>query len=571
MKLPSLRWIFPALAALGILVYLFAPALGWGLGNPFFSITTELRADSTTRVFARVGWNDDIRVVPVAEFTHATLDLNYHYPLEFGAADLRVLRSAGPLMVTVRTWSAGANAYDDNPLKDVVDGKYDDLLGRFARALPAGGKDVYLRFNPDAEVPVQQYPWQQYPSIFIDAFARFATICRRVAPGVQLVWAPAGYPGAMEYYPGDSLVDAASVTYRYAAEQQLDAYPHDLPPVVDLYRRLHRLRFLRVPVFALTEEDYKGTLPDLDSLQRKLDGGPEAVYGHPPAAPGNQLTIHRTEELIFGVYDPQQRLLTDPAVTAEHLFLDFDRIDDGRFAREFGEVTGRGHDVIVTFEPFHHPIEESDTNVLRNMVAGVYDAALGKLMQTLRSTRQRVFFRYAHEMEIPIHRYPWQSRDPQDYIASWRYVMSFDSLPPNVSRVWGPAGDRGFLEWYPGDDYVDAVSIAIYGLPDKNIEDPEKQESFARIYERKMWRMRFVDKPVFITEFGVKGPEAYQTQWMEAAARVLAEDPRVIGINYFNMSDTPKAWGDIKPPDWSITPSTMRRFLEEIRAPASRR
>ena len=570
MKLPSFRWIFLALSALGILVYLFAPALGWGLGIPFFSQTTELRADPSTLVFARVDWNDGLRVVPVADFTHATLDLNYHHPLEFGAADLRVLKSAGPVMITVRTWSLGANSFDDNPLKDVVEGKYDDLLGRFARALPAGGKDVYLRFNPDGEVPVQQYPWQQYPSVFIDAFARFASICREVAPGVKLVWAPAGYPGAMEYYPGDSLVDAASVTYRYAAERQLDAYPHDLPPVEDLYRRLHRLRFLRIPVFAVTEEDYDGTLPDLDSLQQKLSGGPEAVYGHPPAAPDGQPSPHRTEQLIFGVYDPQERLLTDPAVTAEHIFLDFDRIEDGRFAREFSEVTDRGHDVIVTFEPFHHPIEESDTNVLRNVVAGVYDEALGKLMQTLRSTRQRVFFRYAHEMEIPIHRYPWQSRDPQDYIASWRYVMQFDTLPSNVYRVWGPAGDRGFLEWYPGDDYVDAVSIAIYGLPDKNIEDPEKQESFARIYDRKMWRMRFVDKPVFITEFGVKGPEAYQTQWMEAAARVLAEDPRVIGINYFNMSDTPKAWGDIKPPDWSITPATMRRFLEEIRAPDSR-
>ena len=552
------------------MIYLLAPALGWGLGIPFLSQTSELRTDSSTNVFARVEWTEAPRVASVPKFTHVTLDLNYHHPLEFGAAELRALQSGGPVMVTVRTWSLGSNSYDDNPLNDVVDGKYDDHFGRFARALPAGGKDVYLRFNPDVEVPVQQYPWQQYPTLFIRAFARFAAVCRKAAPEALLVWAPAGYPGAMEYYPGDSLVDAATVTFRYAAEQQLDAYPQDLPPVEDLYRRLHRLRFLQVPVFAVTEEDYDGTLPDLDGLQQKLSGGPQALYGHPPASPDDQLSRHRSGELIFGVYDPQQRLLTDPAVTAEHIFLDFDRIDDGRFDREFSEVTARGHDVIVTFEPFRHPIEESDTNVLRNVVAGVYDEALGALMRTLRSTQQKVFFRYAHEMEIPIHRYPWQSRDPQDYIASWRYVMQFDTLPSNVYRVWGPAGDRGFLEWYPGDAYVDVVSIAIYGLPDKNIEDPEKQESFERIYNRKMWRMRFVDKPVFITEFGVKGPEAYQTQWMEAAARVLAEDPRVIGINYFNMSDTPKAWGDIKPPDWSITPATMRRFLEEIRAPDSR-
>jgi beta-mannanase len=142
-----------------------------------------------------------------------------------------------------------------------------------------------------------------------------------------------------------------------------------------------------------------------------------------------------------------------------------------------------------------------------------------------------------------------------------------DSLPPNIIKVWGPAGDRGSVEWYPGDDVVDVISMAIYGLPDKNITDPEKQESFATIFKRKLRRMRFINKPIFITEFGVKGPETYQTQWLLNSAGVIRENTRIIGINYFNMTDTPKAWGDIKPPDWSISKKSFHQFLEVLRKP----
>lgn len=143
--------------------------------------------------------------------------------------------------------------------------------------------------------------------------------------------------------------------------------------------------------------------------------------------------------------------------------------------------------------------------------------------------------------------------------------MNFPNpFPENIKRVWGPAGDRGSIEWWPGNDVVDFVSVAIYGLPDKNITDPEKQESFSKIFNRKYWRLRLIDKPVFITEFGVKGPEEFQTKWLEEAADVIRENPQVVGINYFNMSDTPKAWGEIKPPDWSITEKSFHTFIKRL-------
>src|SRR5690606_24922029 len=114
------------------------------------------------------------------------------------------------------------------------------------------------------------------------------------------------------------------------------------------------------------------------------------------------------------------------------------------------------------------------------------------------------------------------------------------------------------------NDVVDYISIAIYGLPDKNITDPEKQESFSRIYGRKSSRFQLINKPIFITEFGVKGDEEFQKKWLLEAAEILKKQKIVVGINYFNYQDSPGAWGEIQPPDWSVSQETFRMFLTAL-------
>ncbi|THH41170.1 glycosyl hydrolase [Neolewinella litorea] len=554
-----------AIAAVGILLYLLAPTFGWMLDS-IFQRSTALYPAPEVEVIGRYVLDESPEAEIPPRFTHYILDLNYQSGWLEDEALLEALRDERPVMITVQTWSSGSRAYDNNPLVDVNAGRYDDIFTRFFRLLPEKGEGIYLRFNPEMEVPVDQYPWQQYPSVYIDAYRRFARLSAQEAPAAVRMWSPAGYPGALEFYPGDDVVDAASVTYRYSGEGQLTAYPRDLPPDTDLYRRLHRLRFLSVPIYVILPPEAKGALPDLNRVIQKLRQAPEGTYGKQPsldAVTANRKR-YREEAFTFGLYDPDGRLLDNESISAEHLFTDFQSIDSGKFDSLFRAVDARGHVAIVSFEPFHAPDEVRDSNVLETMVEGKYDSILERLYTTLGSASGPVYFRYAHEMEIPIHRYPWQSQDPHTYIRSFRYVMNPDRLPANIRRVWGPAGDRGSLEWYPGDDFVDYISIAIYGLPDKNITDPKQQEQFATVFNRKMWRMRFVGKPVFITEFGVKGPEDYQTDWMLGAAKTLRDDYRIVGINYFNMSDTPKAWGDIKPPDWSITRPTLDAFVAAL-------
>ena len=53
-------------------------------------------------------------------------------------------------------------------------------------------------------------------------------------------------------------------------------------------------------------------------------------------------------------------------------------------------------------------------------------------------------------MEVPAGKYAWQQY-PDIYIKAYRHFMEQFAGLPNIFRVWGPAGDRGSLEWYSGD------------------------------------------------------------------------------------------------------------------------
>jgi beta-mannanase len=498
-------------------------------------------------------------------FPHFTLKLKDTRHWTIDGNEMARIPDSIPIMITVETWGGRYFSVDKNPAEDLVNGKFDFVIKQLCTQLIGTRPNVYFRLNPEMEVPAGFYPWQRSGPAD-KAYEHFYRLCRAYAPQVKQVWGPAGYPGVMETYPGDSLVDAASVILKSASEMQLDVYPKNYPVAYDLMRRLHRLRFISKPIFVfgskqVVDDSVNEAL--VSRLTQHMNQERDVVYSpenfRRPASPA------KPGKIEIGLYDPQSLLNNDKSVTVEHLFVDFGSLHDGTFQKRFNEVVARGHHVIVTFEPFHFPDGNDDQQVLRHVSDGKYDDEINKLYAILTSTHETVYLRFAHEMEIPITRYPWQSQDPVTYIKSFRYFMNFRKpMPSNFFRVWGPAGDRGSLEWWPGNDAVDFISFAIYGLPDKNITDPNKQESFSTIFYRKYWRFRFVDKPFFITEFGVKGPGDYQTKWLEDAARVIRKNPQVIGVNYFNMSDTPKAWGNIKPPDWSISPETFHRFLDAL-------
>ncbi|WP_242929316.1 hypothetical protein [Pontibacter vulgaris] len=517
-------------------------------------------------------YNTGNKLNTTTDLTHYTYRLNNPEPNKIPQELETALKANNNILLTMEMWEKpGIGLADYDVLQSVLDGKYDEKLHALSAKIATSKKEVYLRWNPEMEVPVQLYPWQnQSPEVYIDAFRHVAMLCKKTAPNISIVWGAAGYPGTLEYWPGADVVDVSSVTLQSESELLTTAYAKEPDTPTLIRRKLHRLRFTDKPILILGSKQLGKSNFNKDWLQTAISRTATFQSAYPVATSptletSTQIPTTRKSELQVGVYDPKKELVEQPEITVEHLFADWGSLQDGRFQKEFEAAVARKHEVIVTMEPWREKNMEKNPQVLQHTLAGKYDNELKQLYDIISNTDQTIYLRWAHEMEIPITRYPWQSQDPETYIKAYRYVANFIKKPaPNIRFVWGPAGDRGSLEWWPGDDVVDYISIAIYGLPDKNITDHNQQETFSTIFSRKYYRMRFVNKPLFITEFGVKGPEKYKKAWLEDAAQTININPQVKGVCYFNIHDSPKAWGEIQPPDWSVSPATFQHFTNKL-------
>ena len=134
-----------------------------------------------------------------------------------------------PLIISVETWGSNLSfPFKKDPLSQVINGGFDSVIIQLCQRLTDKPARVYLRFNPEMEVPSNTYPWQYGPIEYIKAFRHFSQLCKQYAPQVAVVWAPAGYPGAMEFYPGDDLVAATSITAKSISESGLNVYPREV-------------------------------------------------------------------------------------------------------------------------------------------------------------------------------------------------------------------------------------------------------------------------------------------------------------------------------------------------------
>lgn len=501
-----------------------------------------------------------------AGFTHLVITLNNNDDYDLNEQLLREVPINQNILLTLELWGDKHQfLIKNNPIDEIQVGLYDQKLQRIAQTLSEVDRNIFVRINPEMEVPANKYPWQS-SGLNIGAYRYLVFRLKEENPKLRFVWGPSGYMGAEEFYPGDDVVDAISVTLKSESERMYKRTPDYLDLKDEIHRKLHRLRFFHKPVILLGTPKANDRQMVTDLVNAEVDSiAKYRSIAYTDSLWVNAGAVKQNKKLIFGLYDPKQLLLSNPAVTLEHIFVDFGHIQSGEFKQSLEDIFSRDHDAIVTVEPWRNLSGIPDPFVLENIVAGKYDSTIQSVFADVSNKKHTVYLRFAHEMEIPITRYAWQSRDPITYIKAYRYFMNFSpSIASNVKRVWGPAGDRASLDFYPGDDVVDYVSFAIYGLPDKNITDPEKQLSFEKIFNMKVRRFSLINKPFFITEFGVKGPEDYQTKWLEEAAITLNNNQQTIGVNYFNMSDTPGAWGEMKAPDWSITPNSLNRFIEVL-------
>ena len=155
---------------------------------------------------------------------------------------------------------------------------------------------------------------------------------------------------------------------------------------------------------------------------------------------------------------------------------------------------------------------------------------------------------------------------PRDYIAMWRHVVSIfrEEGATNVRWVWSPnvygvGGVEPFQAYYPGDGWVDYVSLDGYNWGDLK---ESGWRSFAEVFESSYRAMTaLTGKPLMISETATPEAGGDKAAWIREIITVLpARMPRVRALIWFDR---------VKETDWRIdsSPASDLAFRELAAAP----
>ncbi len=100
--------------------------------------------------------------------------------------------------------------------------------------------------------------------------------------------------------------------------------------------------------------------------------------------------------------------------------------------------------------------------VLDDILQGKYDGNLRLIGRWIKKTRRPIYLRIGYEFDLPHNHY-----EPEKYKAVFRYIVNLFRRQnvSNVSFVWHSClapGISSWMDWYPGDEYVDWFGVSIF-------------------------------------------------------------------------------------------------------------
>lgn len=195
--------------------------------------------------------------------------------------------------------------------------------------------------------------------------------------------------------------------------------------------------------------------------------------------------------------------------------------------------------------------------VLDEVLAGDHDEQVRKLAGWLKQADRPVYLRIGYEFDHKDNAY-----DPGKYRQAFRHIVDRlrDEGTDNVAYVWHTAAAAGhagnFLDWYPGDDYVDWFAVSFF-----DTQQMATVEKFADLARRH-------GKPLMIAEatpagrYTVRGRKEWFGKFFDLIRRL-----DVRAVCYINSPwDTypmfkGQKWGDARV---QAAPEIKALWLQEI-------
>ena len=159
----------------------------------------------------------------------------------------------------------------------------------------------------------------------------------------------------------------------------------------------------------------------------------------------------------LGIYSATSSTSISEAPYIEHSFVDWQ--DEHYLAYVLATSLQSGKTPLITLEPRG---ETDGAKLLKEIAGGGFDERLYKIAAIIRHSKNPVYVRFAHEMELG-DLYPWSNQDSSNYIQAYRHVVDYFKVAGvnNIRFVWSPAGNFGAGNYYPGDTYVDVIGATI--------------------------------------------------------------------------------------------------------------
>ena len=141
------------------------------------------------------------------------------------------------------------------------------------------------------------------------------------------------------------------------------------------------------------------------------------------------------------------------------------------------------------------PSGEPEKHYEHEVAEGKYDDKIDNFCKGIKSLKVPVFVRPAYEFNG----LSWYGYKPKTFIKAWKHLIdkAREHKVNNVAWIWhyAPEGVKNYMDYYPGDDYVDWWGISLFKVED--IKDPYTKKFLQDAKKHK--------KPVIIAESSARG------------------------------------------------------------------
>lgn len=193
----------------------------------------------------------------------------------------------------------------------------------------------------------------------------------------------------------------------------------------------------------------------------------------------------------------------------------------------------------------------------QDIIAGKADSYIKAYARGIKQDGRTIWLRPLHEANGD--RYDWSigkrgARNTENgLINAWCHIVTIfrDIDVPNVRWVWtttnDPSTGTSYLGTYPGDEWVDILSIDGYNWGTS--KDWSSWRSFDEVFSESYAALSVIDKPLFIAEVGSTENGGSKASWIKEMFEVIPiKYPKLFAILWFNQSKSQEA-------DWALDSS----------------